>query len=107
MALIKPFRALRPIEEHAKDISCVPYDVVYESEVREYIADNPMSFLHVTRSEAEFPVDSSPSPDEVFAKAKKNLEKFISDKILVRDEEPSIYLYRLSHEEQTQTGVVA
>ncbi|NNE66627.1 MAG: DUF1015 domain-containing protein [Pyrinomonadaceae bacterium] len=107
MAKIRPFRALRPIEEHANEISCVPYDVVYESEVREFIQDNPLSFLHVTRAEAEFPEDSEPGVDEVFAKAKENLEQFIKKEYLVRDDEPSIYVYRLSHEEHTQTGVVA
>jgi len=107
VAIIRPFRALRPEEHHAKDISCVPYDVVYESEVRAYIAKNPMSFLHVTRAEAEFPEGSNPTPDEVFAKAKQNLETLVRDEVLVRDGEPSIYIYRLSHEDHTQTGVVA
>ena len=66
-----------------------------------------MSFLRVTRAEAEFPADANPSPEEVFSKAKSNLEDFIRDSVLVRDEEPSIYIYRLAHEDHTQTGVVA
>ncbi len=61
MAVIKPFRALRPTSENAKHVSCVPYDVVYESEVRDYIKTNPLSFLRVTRSEAEFPEASNPT----------------------------------------------
>ena len=66
MAVIKPFRALRPVPEKAKQVSCVPYDVVYESEVREFIKANPLSFLHVTRSEAEFAEGENPAPEAVF-----------------------------------------
>ncbi len=81
MAIIKPFRALRPTAEKAKPVSCVPYDVIYESEVREYIKQNPLSFLRVTRSEAEFPENSNPSAEEIFARAKQNLQIFIDEEI--------------------------
>lgn len=107
MAVIRPFRALRPVLEKAKQVACVPYDVVYESEVREFIAENPSSFLRVTRSEAEFPAGSNPAPDEVFARAKKNLEDFVAQELLFKDEEPAIYVYRLSIGDHSQTGVVA
>ena len=66
MAIIKPFRALRPIAGKAKQVSCVPYDVVYESEVREFIDENPLSFLRVTRPEAEFPEGETPDNVEVY-----------------------------------------
>ena len=56
MATIKPFKALRPKVNVAKQLSCVPYDVVYTSEVRRFIEVNPLSFLRVTRAEAEFPL---------------------------------------------------
>ena len=107
MAIIKPFRALRPSSEKAKPVSCVPYDVVYESEVREFIKANPLSFLRVTRAEAEFPENSNPTNEEVFARAKENLQKFIDDRILAREAEPCVYIYQLSTEAHTQTGVAA
>ena len=107
MAIIKPFRALRPTFEQAKLVSCVPYDVVYEREVRRFIETNPLSFLRVTRSEAEFPEDSNPPIEEVFAKAKENLQKFIDDDVFASEAEPSVYIYRLETETHTQTGVVA
>jgi len=84
----------------------VPYDVVYESEVRAYIAANPLSFLRVTRSEGEFPEGSNPSPDEVFARARQNLEWFISEGIYSVDTEDAFYVYQLASESHTQTGVV-
>ncbi len=107
MSVIKPFRALRPRTDLAEKIACVPYDVPYDSEVREYIADNPHSFLRVTRPEAEFPLGSDPSDADVLAKSKQNLETFIREGWLQQDAEPSIYLYRLSVGNQVQTGIVA
>lgn len=107
MAVIKPFRALRPTLEKAKQVSCVPYDVVYESEVRVFIEKNPLSFLRVTRSEAEFAEGSNPPSEEVFARAKENLQKFIDEQIFASEAEPSVYIYRLSSDAQSQTGIVA
>lgn len=107
MAVIKPFRALRPTFEKAKQVSCVPYDVVYESEVRAFIEKNALSFLRVTRSEADFPENSNPPSAEVFAKARVNLQRFIDENIFATETEPSVYVYRLASEAHTQTGVVA
>ena len=107
MSVIQPFRALRPRVGLAEKIACVPYDVPYDSEVREYIADNQHSFLRVTRPEAEFPLGSDPSDTEVLAKSKENLERFIAEGWLEQDDEPSIYIYRLSISDQVQTGIVA
>ena len=107
MSVIKPFRALRPSPDLAEKIACVPYDVPYDSEVREYIANNQYSFLRVTRPEAEFPLGAHPSDADVLAKSKENLEQFISEGWLQQDDEPSMYLYRLSVGDQIQTGIVA
>jgi uncharacterized protein (DUF1015 family) len=107
MSIIKPFRALRPVPEKAQQVSCVPYDVVYESEVREILAENPLSFLHVTRPEGDFPTGANPSESEILAKAKANLQKFIDERILAREAEPCIYIYRLATENHSQTGIVA
>ena len=107
MAAIKPFRALRPVPEKAKLVSCVPYDVVYESEVREFIEANPLSFLRVTRSEAEFAEGAAPSPEAAFERARQNLQTMIADGLLLREAEPSLYIYRLAGPSHTQTGIVA
>lgn len=107
MSTIKPFRALRPVPEKAIRVASVPYDVVYESEVRSTIMENPLSFLRVSRSEAEFPEGENPPADEIFAKSRENLQKFINDGILVQEAEPAVYVYRLATENHSQTGVVA
>ncbi|MDQ3132164.1 MAG: DUF1015 family protein [Acidobacteriota bacterium] len=107
MSIIKPFRALRPVPEKAKMTACVPYDVVYDDEAREYIRKNPLNFLRVTRPEAEFAEGANPSVEEIFAKAKENLQKFIDDEIFACEAEPCLYIYRLTAETHSQTGIVA
>ena len=84
----------------------MPYDVVYESEVRSFIERNPMTFLRVTRAEAEFPEGSGPAPAEVFARAKQNLDWFIREKMYSLDPEEAIYIYQLASSDHVQTGVV-
>lgn len=106
MSIIKPFRALRPAPEKAKLVASVPYDVVYEEEAREYIRENPLNFLRVTRPEADFPIDANSSIEEIFAKSKENLQKFVDDRIFAYEAEPCLYVYRLSTGEHSQTGVV-
>jgi uncharacterized protein (DUF1015 family) len=104
---IKPFRALRPQADSAKQVSSVPYDVLSRDEAREIVANNPRSFLHVSRSEIDLPDDVSPYSDEVYQKAKENFEKLQSDGVLQTEAEPSLYVYQLQMGEQIQTSVVA
>ena len=103
MAIVKPFKALRPPKAEASNVACVPYDVVTDDEVREITNANPNSFLRVTRPEAEFGTDS---PEAAFTEAKKLLEKFIADGLLMQDTEGAIYVYRLSDGDHQQTGIV-
>ncbi len=107
MAIIKPFRALRPAPEKAKTVSCVPYDVAHDSEVREFIGQNPASFLRVTRPESDFPNDEQPSTETVLARARENLQSLIDEGVFAVDREPSFYIYRLAADSHEQTGIVA
>ena len=107
MAIIKPFRALRPPTDRAAAVACVPYDVIYDSEVRELIGENPLSFLRVTRPEGEFAESAVPSSETAFERARLNLEQFVEDGILAVDPDPAVYVYQLSQGSQVQTGVVA
>jgi len=104
---IKSFRALRPSAANAKQVSSVPYDVLNAQEARVIAAENPLSFLHVSRSEIDLPEDVNPYSDEVYQKAKENFERLQSDGILQVESEPSLYVYRLQMGEQVQTSVVA
>ena len=80
--------------------------MVDDTEARRSVAENSLSFLRVTRSETEFPVDSRPTPDEVFARARQDLEWFIRERIYTLDPEEAFYIYRITSGEHTQTGVV-
>lgn len=107
MSLIKPFRALRPAPDKARQVSCMPYDVAPESEVRAFIHENPLSFLRVTRPEAEFNQQENTTASGILEKAKQNLQQLIAEGALVADPEPALYIYRLSTGSHAQTGVVA
>ncbi|HUR99612.1 MAG TPA: DUF1015 family protein [Pyrinomonadaceae bacterium] len=106
MSIIRPFRAVRPAVDKAKQVSCVPYDVAHEREVRDFIEDNPESFLRVTRAEAEFNGDKAPESSEVLGRAQANLQQFLDRDVFISDPEPAFYVYRLSGDGHTQTGIV-
>ncbi len=107
MSKIKPFRALRPSETQAKQVSSVPYDVLNASEARAITANDPLSFLHVSRSEIDLADDVNPYSDEVYQRAKANFERLQSEGVLELEAEPSLYVYQLQMGEQIQTSVVA
>ncbi|MCX7880612.1 MAG: DUF1015 family protein [Ignavibacteria bacterium] len=106
MPVFKPFQAYRPKREFAHLVASKPYDVLSTEEAREEAKDNPLSFLHVGKSE----IDLDPSIDiydqRVYLKAKENLWKLINDGILEKDPEPYYYLWLQSMGTRTQIGLV-
>ncbi len=107
MAKLTPFRALRPRAELAARISSVPYDVVSTVEARDLAADEPLSFLRVTRSELELPGDADPYAAEVYDRARATLERLKAERALETELEASVYVYRLRMGGHVQTGVAA
>ena len=107
MAIIKPFCALRPKPEFAKKVAAPPYDVLSSDEARELVKENPDSFLRVNKSEVDFPPDASIYSDEIYRKGKENLIRLFSDGIMIQDENPCFYLYRLTMNGKSQTGIAA
>jgi uncharacterized protein (DUF1015 family) len=107
VAVIRPFQALRPPAERAEWVASVPYDVVNTNEARELAANNPLSFLHVSRPEIDLPDDIDPHSDPVYRKALENFDKLIKECPLEAEVTPSIYLYRLIMGDHEQIGVVA
>jgi uncharacterized protein (DUF1015 family) len=106
MAQIKPFRALRPHSEYAAQVASRPYDVLNSEEARKEAGDNLLSFLHVTKSEIDLPADIDIHSDQVYEKAKENLQKLVQKKILFQNEKPCYYIYELAWKGRTQTGLV-
>ena len=107
MSAIYPFRALRPPRDKVHEVAAVPYDVVSTEEARAAARNNPLNFLHVTRPEIDMPPGTDIYADATYAKARENFQKLVSDCPLVREDEPSLYLYRLRMGEHTQTGICA
>lgn len=87
-------------------MASVPYDVVNTSEARELVADNPHSFLRVVRSEIDLPDSTDPYDDSVYEAAKNNLNSLLSDGLLIKDEQPQMYLYRQVWKDHSQVGLV-
>ena len=105
MASIHPFRALRPAADKAAAVSSVPYDVVSTEEAREIAQSNPLSFLHVTRSEIDLPAGTDAYSAPVYQTAKENLDRLRDRQALMLDETPSLYFYRLRMGVHEQTGL--
>jgi uncharacterized protein (DUF1015 family) len=107
MAIIRPFKALRPTKEKAQLVASVPYDVVNREEAKHFAEGNPLSYLHITRSEIDLPDIKDVYSKEVYLKAKENLQRIIKEAPLKLDEKPSFYLYRLIMDGRSQTGICA
>ena len=107
MADIKAFRGYTPAPEYAKQVASPPYDVLSLEEARVMAANNPYTFLHVVKSEIDFPADTDLHSDVIYKKGAENLNKLIADKILVRSNTPCFYLYRQKMGNIVQTGLVA
>src|SRR5262249_49364063 len=107
VAIIKPFRALRPTPEQAAAVAAVPYDVVNTEEARALAGDNPLSFLRVSRPEIEMPEGVNVYDNEVYARAASNFKRLIAQAPLIVEDTPGFYFYRLVMAGRAQTGLVA
>ena len=104
---VKAFRAWRPAEGKAEQVASVPYDVVDKAQAAKLAEGNPDSFLHVVRAEIDLPEGTDVYSDVVYETAKANLQRFMDDGVLVREEEPALYLYSQQMGDHLQFGIVA
>jgi len=107
MTLIRPFNGLRPKQETATDVVAPPYDVLSTEEARIRAEGRPYSFLHISKPEIDLPEGTDPVSESVYQKGAENLNKLLSENILIQDSVPCYYAYRLIMGEQEQTGLVA
>lgn len=103
MVSVRPFRALRPRPESAAAVAAVPYDVVTTAEAATLAAGNPYSFLHVSRAEIDLPPGTNPYADAVYVRAASNFAALRS--VMLHEQEPALYFYRLRMGSHEQTGV--
>lgn len=105
-SLVRPSRGLRPIPDKASAVAAPPYDVLSPAEARMRAEGRPLSFLHISRAEIDLPPGTDPMAPEVYAKAAENLKKLLDEAVLIRDERPCYYAYRLTMGDHVKTGVV-
>ena len=106
MAIIKPFKALKPKKELAEQVASRPYDVLNSGEAKKEAAGNSYSFLRITKSEIDLPEGIDTHSQQVYDKAKENLELFIQNGTLYQEEKPCYYIYQLVMNGKSQTGLV-
>ena len=106
MAHIQPFAALRPKREFAKQLASPPYDVLNSQEARVAASQEPYSFLHVTKSEIDLPEDIDIHSMLVYNQAKENLQNFIDQGILFKENKSCYYIYEITMNGKSQTGLV-
>ena len=106
MAVVKPFRGLRPPSAIVKELACLPYDVMNTEEARKMAKGKDCSLLHITRSEIDFPADTDSHSEEVYNKSVENFGKWQKNGWLVQDEKPGFYIYAQTMKGRTQYGIV-
>ena len=107
MANIRPFKAMRPSEAAAARIAALPYDVYSREEAKQEVAKEPLSFLRIDRAETNFDDDVDTYDDRVYKKAGELLEEMEEKGYFITDAAPSYYIYELTMDGRTQTGIVA
>jgi len=105
MAIVKPFRGVRPPREIAEDLACLPYDVMNTMEAREMAKGKECSLLHITRAEIDLPADIDVHSGEVYMKSNSNFDLWKKNGWLVQDDEPHFYIYAQTMAGRTQYGI--
>ena len=105
--IVKPFAAVRPTACVADQVAALPYDVYDRAEAVAAVDGEPLSFLNIDRPETQFPADADMYAPEVYAKARELFDARRADGTFVTEPAPCFYLYELTMNERSQTGVVA
>jgi uncharacterized protein (DUF1015 family) len=106
MAIVKPFRGLRPPQACVAEVACLPYDVMNSEEAAAMARGKGKSLLHITRSEIDFPAGTDVHSEAVYNKAFENFRKWQENGWLIQDEEPHFYIYAQTMNGRTQYGIV-
>lgn len=106
MAVVKPFRGLRPPADLAPEIACLPYDVMNSEEAALMAKGKEKSLLHITKSEIDLPEGTDVHSEEVYRKSVENFAEWQKRGWLVQDKKPCFYIYAQTMKERTQYGIV-
>lgn len=106
MAVIKPFKGIRPPKDLVEQVASRPYDVLNSDEARKEAEGNPKSLYHIIKPEIDFPVGTDEHDERVYGKAVENFEAFQKNGWLVQDAEEKYYVYAQTMDGRTQYGLV-
>ena len=106
MAIIKPFRGIRPPQDLVERVASRPYDVLNSDEARAEAEGNEMSLYHIIRPEIDFPVGTDEHEEKVYLKAAENFLRFRNNGWLVQDPKENYYIYAQTMGGKTQYGLV-
>ena len=106
MAVIKPFKGIRPPKQYVEEVESRPYDVLDSEEARAEAGDNEKSLYHIIKPEIDFPVGTSEYDPRVYEKAAENFKKFQDKGWLVQDDKEQYYIYAQTMNGKTQYGLV-
>ena len=106
MAIVKPFRGLRPPKALVEQVQSRPYDVLDSEEARAEAGDNEKSLYHIIKPEIDFPVGTSEYDERVYARAAENFARFQQEGWLVQDDAEMYYIYAQTMNGKTQYGLV-
>lgn len=106
MAILKPFKGIRPVKELVARVVCRPYDVLDEKEARFEANGDPYSFYHVIKPEIDFPDGYNVYAPEIYEKGRDNFRKMVSDGVFHQDETECLYIYSQTMNGRTQYGIV-
>jgi len=106
MAILKPFKGLRPPAELASKVASRPYDVLNSDEARAEAKGNPYTLLHIIKPEIDFPAGTDEHSEPVYQKAAENLDIWRNNGWLVKDAKESLYIYAQTMDGRTQYGIV-
>ncbi|AMC09991.1 hypothetical protein Lupro_01390 [Lutibacter profundi] len=106
MAIVKPFKGLRPPKDKVEEVSCLPYDVMNSEEATKMVDGKEASLLRITRAEVEFDSKVNPHDEKVYLRAKSNFKAFQEKGFLIQDKEPHYYIYAQTMNGKTQYGIV-
>ena len=106
MAIVKPFKGIRPPKEYVEQVESRPYDVLNSEEARKEAEGNEKSLYHIIKPEIDFPVGTDEHDPRVYAKAAENFQKFQDKGWLVQDKKENYYIYAQTMNGKTQYGLV-
>ncbi|MEN6421781.1 MAG: DUF1015 family protein [Smithella sp.] len=106
MALVLPFKAVRPHQKFVSQVAALPYDVMTREEAQKAVSGNALSFMHVEKSEIDVPNGTKSDDNLIYQTAKRNFIDMLVKGILIQDESPCFYVYKQKMGSQIQTGIV-